>query len=80
MQVDPISPMLKLPEPKRLKPPYHNPHSNLAFKFNLRSYNMEMMMNRNTHMRLPAPPTRPGLREHLVDVPRERCFQLSWGS
>jgi len=39
---------------------------------------LEKMMNHNTHMRLPAPSTRG--RERPVDVLRERCFQLTWGS
>lgn len=33
-----------------------------------------------THLSLPMPSARPGGREHMVNVPRERCFELVWGS
>ena len=39
MQVDPIKPVLKAPKTKRLKQKKYEPHSNFAFKSNLRRYN-----------------------------------------
>jgi hypothetical protein len=38
VQVDPVKPMLKPPETKRLKPKCDGPLSNFAFEFNLRRY------------------------------------------
>ena len=40
MQVDPIKPTLKPPGTKRLKLKCDEPLSNVAFKFNLRRYNV----------------------------------------
>jgi hypothetical protein len=40
VQVDPIKPVLKPPETKRLILKYDEPLSNFAFKFNLRHYNL----------------------------------------
>jgi hypothetical protein len=33
-----------------------------------------------THLSLSMPSARPGGRERMVNVPRERCFELMWGS
>jgi hypothetical protein len=38
VQVDPIKPLLKLPETKRLNLKYDKPLASFAFKFNLRRY------------------------------------------
>ena len=42
MQVDPIKPILKAPETKRLKLKSDGPPSKFAFKINLRRYSVEM--------------------------------------
>jgi hypothetical protein len=41
VQLDPIKPKLKPPGSARLKPECDDPLSRLAFKFNLRRYNVE---------------------------------------
>ena len=48
VQVDPVKPMLKPPETKRLKPKCDGPLSNFAFEFNLRRYNEGLTMTSGT--------------------------------
>ena len=43
MEVDSIKPKLKAPGTKRLKRTSREPHSNFAFKFNLRRYTQELL-------------------------------------
>jgi hypothetical protein len=49
VQVDPIKPILKPPEAKRLKPKCDVLHSTFAFKFNLRRYSLVLHLHRPPH-------------------------------